>query len=393
MKRNSILHFYVLMFLEVIAANMVHPVTPSFLTKLEMPSFMFGAAFAAMSLTNFLFCPLWGSMGDNRSRVKTMGVTVLLYALGQVFFLKSKSIWQILLARLFAGAFSGGATVCFMAYVADCSEGENCGNGMAICAALTSAATAIGYLIGGVLGDISVETAFYGQILLLCLSAVGMLLTLTEGPFYVRGNGNVWKALNPFSVFTNSQNMFTVPTIVFLVTVFLGCFASTAYDNAFNYFLKDQFQFPPSYNGYIYAAIGVISVVINMTLGLWLQRRTNCRTPLIAIFCVACATLLGSLLTKQIGSYICVNMMFYLCNSMYLPLQQALAIRQCRADHGTVSGVFSSVRAVGMVTGSLSAGFLYELAPLLPMGVCAAVFLITAWITYINLHQQKEAYK
>lgn len=393
MKRNAMLWFYILLFLEVMAANMVHPVTPSFLTELEMPSFMFGAAFAAMSLTNFLLCPLWGSMGDNRSRVKTMGLTVFLYALGQFFFLKSRSIWQILLARLFAGAFSGGATVCFMAYVADCAEGERCGNGMAICAALTSAATSTGYLVGGVLGDISVETAFHGQILLLCLSAAGMLLTLKEGPYFVRGSGNIWKALNPFSVFTNSRAMFTVPTVVFLATAFLACFASTAYDNAFNFFLKDQFHFPPSYNGYIYAAIGIISVAVNMTLGLWLQRRTNCRTPLIVIFCVACAALFCSLLTSQMLPYISINMVFYLCNSMYLPLQQALAIRQCRADHGTVSGVFSSVRAVGMVTGSLSAGFLYELAPLLPMGVCGGVFLVTAWITYINLRQQKGSNK
>ena len=58
-----------LMFTEVMAANMVHPVTPSFLTALGMPDQMFGVAFAAMSLTIFWLCPFWGRVGDLYGRV------------------------------------------------------------------------------------------------------------------------------------------------------------------------------------------------------------------------------------------------------------------------------------------------------------------------------------
>lgn len=390
LKRNALFRFYFLLLLEVMSANMVHPVTPSFLTGLGMPSYMFGAAFAAMSLTNFLLCPFWGGVGDLHSRVKTMSFTTYLYAFGQILFFRSTTAWQIILARLFSGAFSGGTTVCFMAYVADVAGEKDCGKQMAICAALTSAGTAIGYLVGGVLGDISIRTAFYSQALLLTLSATGMLLLLREGPYYQKGTGSVLKALNPFGIFFKTSGFFSGPVAVFLITVFLGCFASTAYDNAFNYYLKDQFQFPPSYNGYIYATIGVVGIAVNMTVGLYLQRKTNCRTPLILIFCGAFLTLMASLLTRGVLSYIAVNMIFYLCNSMYLPLQQALALTQCRADHGTVSGIFSSVRAMGMVTGSLSAGLLYSFTPLMPMAVCAGVFLLTAFFTWVNLKQQRR---
>lgn len=72
MKKPTLAPFYMLMFTEVMASNMVHPVTPSFLTALGMPDQMFGVAFAAMSLTNFWLCPFWGRVGDLYSRVKTM---------------------------------------------------------------------------------------------------------------------------------------------------------------------------------------------------------------------------------------------------------------------------------------------------------------------------------
>jgi len=390
MRRASLFRFYILMFIEIVAANMVHPVTPTFLSDLQMPEFMFGAAFAAMSLTNFLFCPFWGTVGDSIGRVKTLVITITFYAFGQLMFLYSTTIWQILTARMISGVFSGGCTVCLMAYVADVAEPNRCGKHMAICAALTSAAIAVGYLVGGILGDISVRTAFLSQFALLCLSAFGMGVLLLDGTYYQKHKVNLVHAVNPFSVFTDSRALFNGPMVVFLTTVFLACFASTAYDNAFNYYLKDQFRFPPSYNGYIYAAIGVVGISFNMTLGLWLQRKTGGRLPLAMICLAACLTLTASLKISQVGVYIAVNMIFYVCNSMYLPLQQALAIRQWKGDHGTISGVFSSVRAAGMVSGSLSAGFLYELAPRLPMGVCAGVFFLAAAIVLFNIYQYKE---
>ena len=393
MRKTSLLRFYSLMFLEVVAANMVHPVTPTFLTELQMPEFMFGAAFAAMSLTNFLFCPFWGAVGDSIGRVKTLVITIFGYAAGQLMFLFGTSVWQILVARMVAGVFSGGCTVSLMAYVADTAEPKRCGREMAVCAALTSAGIAVGYLVGGLLGDISVRTAFLSQFTLLCMSALGMGLTLLDGSYYERRKLNLARAMNPLSVFSDSRAALSAPMAVFLVTAFLACFASTAYDNAFNYYLKDQFHFPPSYNGYIYAAIGVVGISVNMTLGMWLQQKTGGRLPLAAIFLAACVTLSVSLQITQVGSYIAVNMIFYVCNSMYLPLQQALAIRQWNGDHGTISGVFSSVRAAGMVSGSLSAGLMYEIAPRLTMGVCAAVFFGTALLVFFNIHQYKEGRK
>ena len=134
----------------------------------------------------------------------------------------------------------------------------------------------------------------------------------------------------------------------------------------------------------------MVGITFNMPAGLWIQRRTTCYLPLAVIFLMAGATMLASIGIDQEGPYILVNLVFYLCNSRYLPLQQALAIRQWRDQNGTVSGVFSSVRAASMVTGALFAGALYEVAPRLPMWVCAAIFFATALVAFYNMLQYRR---
>ena len=46
---------------EYIACNLAHPMTPAIIKTLHLGDYMFGLAFAAMAITNFLFSPFWGT--------------------------------------------------------------------------------------------------------------------------------------------------------------------------------------------------------------------------------------------------------------------------------------------------------------------------------------------
>ena len=181
-RRASIPIVLVLMFFQLMASNMVHPVTPTFFKDLSMPTYLFGAAFAAMAVTQFLFCPFWGRMGDSVGRVRVLVFSTLGYAVGQLAFLLSGSVPTILLARMLSGLFAAGTTVNFMAYIADVSPAGQLGRNMSVCAAVTSAGTAAGYLVGGVIGDLSVHGTFHAQIAILCTVAAGIGQLLRDGP-------------------------------------------------------------------------------------------------------------------------------------------------------------------------------------------------------------------
>ena len=296
-RRASIPIVLVLMFFQLMASNMVHPVTPTFFKDLSMPTYLFGAAFAAMAVTQFLFCPFWGRMGDSVGRVRVLVFSTLGYAVGQLAFLLSGSVPTILLARMLSGLFAAGTTVNFMAYI-------------------------------------------------LCTVAAGIGLLLRDGPAYQKQPLALKRAANPFSAFLEARGLLTPRVCVFLFVVFASCFATTSYDNSFNYYIKDQFRFPPSYNGLIYAVVGLIGLIVNFTLGLRIQRRENCRGPLAIILALSGFTLLSSLALSQIAPFIALNMLFYVFSSMYLPLQQALIIREGKEGNGQISGLVCQIGAV-----------------------------------------------
>ena len=119
--------------------------------------------------------------------------------MGQLAFLLSGSVPTILLARMLSGLFAAGTTVNFMAYIADVSPAGQLGRNMSVCAAVTSAGTAAGYLVGGVIGDLSVHGTFLAQIAILCTVAAGIGLLLRDGPAYQKQPLALKRAANPFS--------------------------------------------------------------------------------------------------------------------------------------------------------------------------------------------------
>lgn len=377
MRKKSLPRFFALAFLQTLASNMVHPVTPTFLDALGLPSSMFGAAFASMSLATLLFCPLWGRLGDRRGRVRMLSVSTLGYAAAQLLFWRSTTVAGVLLARFAGGFFAGGATVNMLAYVADASAPERRARNMAPYAALTSAATAAGFLAGGLVGNADASRAFLAQIALLVLCAVLQPLLLADAVPAAPAPLRLREA-DPFAAFAACRGGLDARTGLFLGAVFAACFASTAYDNAFNYYIKNRFAFPPSYNGFIYAAEGLIGLAVNLTVTARLQRRGEPRAALTAILAACALTLTAATFFGTARPFIAVNVLFYIFNSMYLPLQQAEAFAAGGRRHGEVSGLFTSVRAVGMVAGSLAAGLLYTARPLLPLYTAAAAFLAAA---------------
>jgi len=78
-------------------------------------------------------------------------------------------------------------------------------------------------------------------------------------------------------------------------------------------------------------------------------------------------------------------------NAIYLPIQQDIVTRgQNSKTSGIISGIFNSVRAGGMIFGSLFSGFIYELGSTLPFLSTAVVFFISSFISIINLKQEKS---
>ena len=98
------------------------------------------------------------------------------------------------------------------------------------------------------MGSISIELAFQIQVVAIFLFALILLLT-------VKDPESAWEERSLPDQKKSGSNI-TVLLAVFMASVFCASFATTAYDNAYNYYVKEALKFPNYYNGLIRAGIG-----------------------------------------------------------------------------------------------------------------------------------------
>lgn len=390
LKKSSLPRFFILYLLISISSNFVHPITPTLFTYLELPKHMFGTAFAMMATATFLFAPMWGKISDKFGKIPTMGITVSGYAVGQIIFGISGTSLGILVGRFVGGAFMGGFTVTAMAYIVDMTTPKNRAKFLTYLAVSQTMSSAMGYLIGGLIGNSSLVIPFVAQVSMLLLGA-GMLQVVMSEPPKQAIVDLAKTSINPFKALMDAGKVITLPMLVFLISVFATSFASMAHDNAFNYYMKDALQFPPAYNGLVKAVIGIVGLTANFTINMWLSAHTNLRKSIIGVLTVCSAVPFVCVMIDGDVAFIIANIVFYAFNAMWLPMQQTLAAQDSGSQSsGTISGLYTSAKSLGMIFGPLFAGFVYIINPKAPFVTSGVAFGIAAIICALNAKQFKR---
>lgn len=393
-KTTSLIWFFSFMMMELIFANLAHPATPALIKNLNLPDYTFGAAFASMAFTNFLFSPFWGKLSDHKGRVKLYMFACIGYAFGQFLFMQATTEIGIFVARGIAGFFIGGINVTHLTYVMDGSSLEDRAKNLTIHSTIFTLAGSLGYLIGGFLGSISIPLLFVVQVTGLIFSGIVTFAKMKE---IHPGDGTHWQmkqlldASNPFSAFKSASKSVSLWVWVFFGVLFFSVYGSTAFDQAFNYYIRDQFGFPPSYNGILKAGVGVLALLVNSTIGMYLIRKTSMKKPLVWTMAFTSLTGFAVLLSDQALSFIMIGILFFAFNSIYSVLIQALAGKESRSDStGAFMGMFSSIRALGMIFGSLLAGLIYAQGAKLAFVMAGFVFLIAMVLMMVIVRYRKS---
>ena len=201
----------------------------------------------------------------------------------------------------------------------------------------------------------------------------------------------VLRQSNPMKAFSDGRYfMNTAFALLFALNILMN-FGNTGFDQAFNYYLKDQLGLTSSYNGIIKAAVGLISFVSNMTLCLWIIRKTNVAKSLTVMAGVCAAAALGALLIPQIRLYILCSVLVYAGYSVSLPVLQHMAAEQADpAQKNLVMGFYNATKSLGSIIGSLMAGFLYAVHIKLPFAVVAVAYGLSLLAAVGYLLQSKK---
>ncbi len=389
----SIKRFFILYSIMTLLFNLAHPITPAFFISIKMPDYMFGLAFAAMATSNFIFCPFWGKLSDSIGRIKIISIAFFGYALGQFCFMHSNSVMTVILSRLLSGIFASGYMVASMAYLADITDDDNRGKYTVYYVAFMSVSSSLGYLVGGLIGDISIGLTFFTQVISLVIGGLifPMFLkdALKKNVFNLK---EIITSANPFIAFAQAKRMMNMPFLIFLITIFLATFATNDYENALNYYIRQVLLFPSSYNGILKAAMGLIGLLANFTINQWIVRHADGRKSIIAVLSMCGIFLIFVSYVQGIALFIVFNIIFYCFNTMYQPIQQSLMTQGQRdVSNGILFGIFNSAKSMGMIGGSLFAGFVYTINNKLPFIFGGVVFFISALLCFLNYFQYKSA--
>lgn len=353
---------------------------------------MFGVAFAAMATTNFLFSPFWGKVAKNMGIIKSSAICFVGYALGQGVFGIATTEWMIVLGRLISGFFIGGITVTQMLYIIQESSDEDRGVNLAIAATLTAVFSPFGYLIGGFLGDYSIPLTFLLQVIGLAGTGVLFALLLKDKKIEEKEKLSVlMKGANPFKVVYESRKIMTKILFIFLMITFIGSFVTTGHEQVFNYYISDQLGFSSSSIGSLKALVGFVSLIANSTICLWIMKKTNIQKSLGGILLVI-SLLLGIIfISTQDTMFVVYNILVYGFVAVYTPLLQANLSELSKKNSAVFVGVFNSIRSLGMVAGSLFAGFIYTYGPKLNYAYIMVAAVIACGFAYYNYFEVKKA--
>ena len=380
-KKNAFLYFFVCVLFSL-AASFAHPVTPTFFKDLQVGDYMFGLALAVMMITNFLFSPFWGKMNNYISSRVTLTIGCLGYAVGQAMFGMATGEAGVLFARMFAGVFTGAVFVAQLTYVVNTSDENDRGKYLTISMTITSVGSAFGYFIGGMLGTLSTSYAFIAQSITLALCGGLYFLVCKNDATVDRGSlklGQIAKEANPFAAFAAGREFLNKSWAKLLLVCGLTYMGYMAFEQVFNYYIKDQFGFSSAYNGIIKAVIGLVALLANSTICMWLIKKTNTKKTVIPVITICTATILGVILSVDPIPFMAISIVFFAFNSVLMPITQNLVAEKADADSSDsnlIMGFYSAIKAVGGIIGPLTAGFIYSAGPKLPFWLAFGGFAV-----------------
>ena len=386
--------FFVAMIMFALSSNFAHPITPTIIQDLNLNDYMFGVALAMMQLANFIVSPFWGKINRYISSRTTLLIGCTGYGLAQMWFAFATTESMIICARLLAGAFVGGIQVSFLTYVVNAATEKDQPRFLTWSATITSVGGAFGYLMGGLMGEWSIKGTFIAQaITLIATGVIFYIFSISDKQEHKPLSlGQIARDANPLKAFLDCGKFMTAAFVsLFAVNVLIN-FGNTGFDQAFNYYLKDQLSLTSAYNGVIKAAVGFVSFASNMTLCVWIINKTNIRRSM-AVLCGVCTlSALGALFVPGITAFIACAVLVYAAYSVSLPvLQNMVASQADPAQKNLVMGFYNATKSLGSIAGSLTAGFIYSVNVKLPFACTAAIYALAlvAALVYVRQVQKK----
>ncbi len=394
---------FITIFIDLIGFGVAIPVLPEYAkTEFGASPFVIGWLLASYSIMQFVSTPFLGQLSDKYGRRPVLFFSLLGTSVAALITGLSSTLPLLFFGRIFDGA-TGGNISTAQAYIADITTRENRAKGMGLIGAAFGLGFIFGPAIGGILSKFGSHTPFFFVSALAFINAVSLYFFLPESRKF-NEREPVEKRGSRFSELAASlkDSRFGIVTLLYFLLVVAFSIMTTV----FVQYTSFRFGYTPEQNGYLFAFIGVLAIILQGGVFARLVERFG-ETRLVVVGSILLAgsffavpfvgPAFGGLTALLIGIAF-----FSIGNSLSSPALTSLASKEAHEEsQGKTLGILQSAASLARAIGpALSAFLLYSATA--PQNIddytlyrtfwtAAAIMVLTVLISlYFANTQQKE---
>jgi DHA1 family tetracycline resistance protein-like MFS transporter len=353
---------FVTIFIDLVGFGVAIPVLPDYAkNEFGASPFVIGWLIASYSLMQFISTPFLGQLSDKYGRRPVLFFSLLGTSIAALITGLSSTLPLLFFGRIFDGA-TGGNISTAQAYIADITTKENRAKGMGLIGAAFGLGFIFGPAIGGILSKFGSHTPFFFVSALAFTNAVMLYFILPESRKFST-NETVTRR-GRFADFAEmfKDSRFAVITFIY----FLVIVAFSIMTTVFVQYTHFRFGYTPEQNGYLFAYIGVLAILLQGGIFARLAKVFGeIKLTIIGCFLLAASFFAVPFVGPMAGGLaaLLVGIAFFsIGNSVASPALTSLASKEAHDEaQGKTLGIMQSAASLARAIGpALSAFLLYS---------------------------------
>jgi DHA1 family multidrug resistance protein-like MFS transporter len=326
------------------------------------------------SAASFLMSPIWGGLSDRIGRRPIILIGLLGFSVSFLIFgFADGNLWIMYVSRILGGLFSGAATACAVAYVADITTAENRTKGMGMVGMSIGLGFIFGPAIGGILSRWGTYLPFFVASGLALASFVFAFAILKESLSVDKRTSMKEKAPSRWTAFAGASKYLYV--LSFFVSFTLAGLEATL-----QYYQMDKIGATPFDIGMMFLASGIVGALIQGGVVRRLVKQGAEQRVIGIGLLLSAAGFFLLLYSSSVVTAAIYLSVFGAGNALIRPCVTSLITQRTKVGQGVATGLSSSMDSLGRIAGPLLGGAVFAIAHSLPFiigGVlCLAAILL-----------------